>query len=72
MYESQRPGMECLTRTYGKTVLYELLVFTELCAAQDLVSAITFVVEKRMADMFHVGSDLMVRPVSSLHSTSVT
>ena len=45
MYESQRPGMECLTRTYGKTVLYELLVFTELCATQDLVSAITFVVE---------------------------
>ena len=59
MYESQRPGMECLTRTYGKAVLYELLIFAELCAAQDLVPAITFVVEKRMADMLHVGTDLM-------------
>ena len=59
MHKTEGLGVKGLTGTDGETVAYELAVFCELYTSQYLVASIPGVVEQRMADMFHVGADLM-------------
>ena len=62
MYESQRLGMQGLTRANGETVLYELLVFRKSCTFQYLVAPVSLVVEERVADVAHVHAYLVRAP----------
>ena len=59
MHKPQRLGMECLPGTDSKAVLYELFISCKSRSFQYFISAITFIVEKRMADIFHMHTDLM-------------
>ena len=45
MHEAKRLGMQCLTRTQLKAVLYELVVAGGLVTAQHLVAAVALVAE---------------------------
>lgn len=57
--ESKSSGVQSLPRAYLEAVLYECLVSTATLSTEDLGSAIAFVAEERMPDMFHVGTYLM-------------
>src|SRR5690242_17035651 len=54
--------MQCLPGYDLITVFNKLLVFCVGSTSQDLISAITFVIEERMAQKAHVGTDLMSTP----------
>ena len=62
MDESQRAGMEHLTRTELEAVLDIGLITGSPFATEDFRSTIAFVAEQRMADVLHVGSDLVGAP----------
>ena len=51
--------MKCLTRTNVEAVVYELFVFAEMSAFQNLMATVTFVVEQYMSDVLHVYTDLV-------------
>lgn len=59
MDEAQCACMQSLTRAYLEAVLYESLVCRRAFAAQYLHASISFVAEKRMSYMLHVGTYLM-------------
>ena len=59
VYEPECSGMQGMSGHYGETVFDELPVFRECGTLEYAVSAISFVVEKRVPDMLHVDSDLM-------------
>lgn len=59
MYKSQCLGMQGLTGTDFETVVYKLFVFAEMSSFQDFMTAIAFVVEQRVPDIFHVYANLM-------------
>ena len=59
MNEAKRAGMKGLTRTYLKTIGHELAVGSRIDPTENLVAAVARIGKERMADMFHVGADLM-------------
>ena len=59
MGKSDGLGMEGLPGTKGEAVVHELAVFAEDCTFHDLISAIGFVIEQRMADVLHMHPDLV-------------
>lgn len=59
MYKPQCLGMQGLTGTDFETVVYKLFVFAEMSSFQDFMTAIAFVVEQRVPDIFHVYANLM-------------
>ena len=71
MRKSKRAGMECLTGAQGETVLDELFILCVDGSLADFAAAISFVIEKGMADGCHVHPYLM-GAVSRRHSTTVT
>ena len=62
MPEADGAGMQALTGTGGKTVIDELPVFCETGAAKDYVAAVSFIVEERMSNLFHVHPYLVGTP----------
>ena len=73
MNEAESLGMESLAWANLETVFHELLVFGELCAAQNLLATIALVVEEYMAHVLHVCTDLVSAPrfENTLHETHV-
>lgn len=59
MNESKCAGMQGLPRAGVKTVVDKLAIVGRCCAAQYLVASIPSVIEQRVADMFHVYTDLV-------------
>ena len=59
MHKAKRLCVQRLTRTQLETVLYELAVFVELCAAEYLVAAVYIVVEEYVAYMLHMHAYLV-------------
>ena len=51
--------MERLARQEAKTIVDKLLIFREGGTFKDLVASIGSIVEERMTNMLHMGSDLM-------------
>ena len=74
MNETQGTGMEHLTGTELKAVLDVGLATGGALTTKDLRSTITLIAEQRMADVLHVGSDLMGAPrlEDTLHQCDVT
>ena len=62
MFEAQGFGMKRLTWTDPEAIIDKLFVFSESGAFQYFVSAIFFVVKKRMPDVFEMNADLMGAP----------
>ena len=62
MFEAQCLGVEGLAGQQPEGVLDKLLVVRKGCAFQYSVSTVGCVVEKRMADVTHVGADLVGTP----------
>ena len=62
MDESQGAGMEHLTRTEFEAVLDIGLVTRRPLTTEDFRSTIALIAEQRMADVLHVGPDLMRAP----------
>ena len=53
-------GMQSLPgEQVSKQLFYKLFVFTKVSTFQNFVTAIAFVIEKYMPDMFHVDTNLM-------------
>ena len=71
MNEAKRAGMKGLTRTNLKTIGHELAVGSRIDPPENLVAAIAGIGKERMADMFHVGADLMcsARFENAFHKT---
>ncbi len=59
MFKSQGFGMEGLPGTNAETVIDELFVFGKSSAFEDFVSAVLFVVEQGVFDVFEMCPDLM-------------
>ena len=59
MGEAEGAGVERLSRACRETVVYKLPVRCRRGAAQYLVTAISGIIEKRMADVAHVDAYLM-------------
>ena len=51
--------MQSLSGTSVKAIIYKLFVFTKMGSFQYLMTAIAFVIEQHMTDMFHVDTNLM-------------
>src|SRR5690606_15034738 len=59
MVKSQSFGVQRLTRTCLKTILYELFVFGKSRSLQNCVSSVAFVIEKRMSDVLEMRPNLV-------------
>ena len=64
--------VQSLTGTDLEAVLDECFVCRAAVAAQYLGAAIAFVAKQRVADMFHVGTNLVCSARFGIHSTKVT
>jgi hypothetical protein len=51
--------MQCMPRTNLKAIFYKLFVLRKNGSFYDPVAAISFIIEKRMTYMLHVGSYLV-------------
>lgn len=74
MHEAQRLGMESLARTKLETIADELLVLRVDSAFANLRTAIALIIEKRMADIIHMDTNLMgtARLQTALHNRHIT
>ena len=59
MHKPQCHSMQSLSGTSVKAIIYKLFVFTKMGSFQYLMTAIAFVIEQHMTDMFHVDTNLM-------------
>ena len=73
MYETEGTGMQRLAGTSFETVGHKLAVRTRGSTLEYLVTSIAFVIEKRMAEMFHVYTYLVrtARFKDALHEGNV-
>ncbi len=74
MHEAQRLGVESLARTKLETIADELLVLRVDSALANLPTAIALIIEKRMADIIHMDTNLMstARLQTTLHYRHIT
>ncbi len=54
MFKTKGFCMQRLPWQHLETILHKLLVFGKGCAFKDLVPTIAFIIEKGVANMFHV------------------
>ena len=59
MFKTERTRMKRLTGEYLEAVVNKLTVTGECSTAQNLIAAVSSVVEQRMPDMFEMRSDLV-------------